>query len=133
MLLTEAKLLVDAEPEARFIARLQAHSKDEVEALLGRAESVFADVLAGKAVEPIQFVLHGDEVPLFFRRNYLENRKLVDNAARLDAFDVIDIKVCETWMRLNGEVLGELYPFIETVPLGPAEEGRLVKQGYIYF
>lgn len=116
-----------------YVARIEAHSREEIETLITRAESVIEQVIAGAKVEPIQFVLHGDEVRFFFRRNYRQNKMLVDRAARLDAFNVIDIKVCETWMRFNDEGLSELYPFIETVPFGPGEEKRLISEGYLYF
>lgn len=129
----QSLVLADDQSDDRYVARVQAHSKPEIESLLERAEAVLEKVLAGEKVTPIQFVLHGDEVRLFFRRNYQQNKALINKAARLDAFNVIDIKVCETWMKIHGEGLGELYPFIETVPLGPAEEKRLVNQGYLYF
>lgn len=120
-------------PSKRFLAQVQAHSKSEIETLLARADAVLAKVLAGQDVTPIQFVLHGEEVRLFFRENYAQNKSMVNRAAQLDAFNVIDIKVCETWLRVNGEPLEQLYPFVETVPLGPLEERRLLNQGYIYF
>lgn len=116
-----------------YIAQIQAHSIAEIETLMTRAEIVVDKVLQGERVEPVQFVLHGEEVRFFFRRNYTQNKALVDRAARLEAFNVIDIKVCETWMRVNNEGLGELYPFVGTIPLGPAEERRLVSEGYLYF
>lgn len=125
--------LVEDASSDRYLAQVQAHTKSEIETLLDRAEGVVSKVLQGEKVVPIEFVLHGEEVKLFFRRNYGSNKMLVDRAAKLDAFNVIDIKVCETWMRINDESLKELYPFIETVPLGPAEENRLVEQGYLYF
>ena len=128
-----AMVLADDGERTGYVAQIEAHTKPEIEALMDRAEAVVDQVLSGKQIEPIQFVLHGDEVRLFFRRNYKENKALVDRAARLDAFDVIDIKVCETWMRIQRESEAELYPFIETVPLGPAEERRLLNEGYIYF
>ncbi|MCG8668849.1 MAG: hypothetical protein MI867_05505 [Pseudomonadales bacterium] len=129
----QSLVLADDQEADRYIAQIQAHSKSEIETLMDRAEAVVTKVLAGEKVEPIQFVLHGEEVRLFFRSNYSDNKMLIDRAARLDAFNVVDIKICETWMHIHEEPLSELYPFIETVPLGPREEKRLVDQGYIYF
>ena len=125
--------LTEGDAGRGYVAKIQAHSKQEIEAIITRAEEVMDLVLAGERVEPIQFVLHGEEARLFFRKHYRENKMLVDRAARLDAFDVIDIKVCETWLRRNDESLSQLYPFVETVPLGPAEEQRLLTEGYLYF
>lgn len=126
-------VLTEGDQPQGYVARIEAHTRTEIETLMDRAEAVVEKVLDGEKVEPIQFVLHGEEVRLFFRKNYKENKALVDRAARLDAFDVIDIKVCETWMRFNDEEKAQLYPFIETVPYGPAEEKRLLSEGYLYF
>lgn len=126
-------LLAEGDGSPGYVAKIEAHSKQEIEAIIERAEAVMDKVLTGERVEPIQFVLHGEEARLFFRKNYLENKVLVDRAARLDAFDVIDIRVCETWLRYNDESVSQLYPFVETVPFGPAEEKRLLSEGYLYF
>ena len=64
-------------------------------------------------------MLHGDEINLFRRANYSQNQDLVDLAARLDAFRVIDVQVCETWMRTHQVRPEDLPPFVETVPYGP--------------
>ena len=83
---------------------------------------------------PIAFVLHGPEAESLFASHYAENKALVNLAARLTAFKVVDIKVCETWMGSRRLDSTQLPPFIGTVPFGPAEEKRLLKQErYVYF
>ena len=128
-----ALIVTDDGSSDQYLGRVQAHTKGEIEELMNRAEAVLEKVLAGESIEPIQFVLHGDEVRLFFRRNYQQNKELINRAARLDAFNVIDIKVCRTWMGFQQEPLDQLYPFVETVSFGPSEEKRLLSEGYIYF
>lgn len=61
------------------------HSSSQLKALLDRADTL-ARQTNFSPVEPVTFVLHGDEINLFRRANYSQNQDLVDLAARLDAF-----------------------------------------------
>ena len=80
---------------------------------------------------PLVVVLHGDHASAFIRDNYGANRQRVDRAALLDAYGVIDIKMCATWMRLNNITENDIPPFIETVPYGATEIERLRNNGYL--
>lgn len=113
-------------------AQLSQHSPEELSALLMRADDL-ARASNFSPVEPVTFVLHGDEINLFKRDNYGSNQNLVDLAARLDAFRVIDVRVCETWLRDNGVAASELPPFVETVPFGPGFQASLQRSGAIPF
>jgi len=55
----------------------------------------------------------------------------VDRAAKLEAFDRVTLRMCETWMRNNGVNRSDLLPFVDTIPLAPAEVERLEKEGYL--
>ncbi len=79
------------------------------------------------------FLLHGEEAKTLFRQNYSANKRVVDLAARLSAFGVVDIKVCETWAGNNSLDTSRLQPFVGTVPLAPAEAQRLKARGYTSF
>jgi intracellular sulfur oxidation DsrE/DsrF family protein len=57
----------------------------------------------------------------------------VDQAARLDALDIVDVKICQTMMKIAGVERDDIPSFIEQVPLGSAEVDRLVEEGYVYF
>ena len=103
--------------------------------VLERADQLFnsGEFNAGDDT-PVAFVLHGPEAEVFFSSRYQSNRALVDLAAKLTAFEVVDIKVCKTW--IGGEDLDEsqLLPFVGTVPFGPEEERRLLEEeNYVYF
>jgi len=76
-------------------------------------------------------VLHGTEARRFLHHNYLDNQPLVDRAAKLQAFQRIELRMCETWMRANGVSRGDLLPFVDTIPLAPAEVERLEREGYL--
>lgn len=80
---------------------------------------------------PLIIMLHGDHASAFVRDNYPANRKRVDQAALLDAYGIIDVKMCATWMRLNDITESDIPPFIETVPYGPGELDRLRNSGYL--
>jgi len=119
----------------RYVARIQLHTADELMGSLLRAEALQqqGDFKVGEDA-PIVFVLHGPEAKALFLDHYNDNKALVDLAARLSAFNVVDIKVCETWMGSHSLDASQLQPFIGTVPYGPAEEKRLLnKEKYIYF
>ena len=80
------------------------------------------------------FVLHGPEAKGLLLSKYHKNQSVMDMAARLSAFELVDIRVCRTWMGGNGVDESDLPPFVTTVPYGPAEIERLLEQqNYVYF
>ncbi|MAT84660.1 MAG: hypothetical protein CMQ43_08960 [Gammaproteobacteria bacterium] len=114
--------------ESRVYLQISPDGADELDELFAALEdSVAADEAQP---DPVVVVLHGSEASRFLRRNYLDNQPLVDRAAKLKAFDRIDLRMCETWMRRNGVVRDDLLPFIDTVPLAPEEVDRLEREGY---
>ena len=133
--LVHSQVFAEEKIPSRYIARIELHTADELMGSLQRAEMLQQEGSFKVGVDtPIAFVLHGPEAESLFSSRYAENQSLVNLAARLTAFKVVDIKVCETW--LGGKALdaSELPPFIGTVPYGPAEEKRLLKQEqYVYF
>lgn len=120
-----------AEPDLN-IAILHAHTAEELSDLLDEAEA-WANARDNYPDQPIAIVLHGDEAKPFVKQNYKQYSSLVDKAAKLDAFNVVDIKICEAWMGYNGIKREQLPPFVDTVPFGPAEEQRLIDAGYQQF
>lgn len=130
---TRPAAAVDPATPARFLARLDAHTEEEMLELLRRAEASLGEGREYPQFEPVEFILHGREATFFLRSNYQQYRGIVDLAARLDAFGIIDMKICEAWMASRNVTRGELPAFVETVPYGPATEDRLQRDGYIYF
>lgn len=120
-----------AEPN-NFIAQLHAHTPQELDALLTRAES-WAQSSNHYPDQAVTIVLHGPEAHAFVKANYAQYQSLVDKAARLDAFNVVDIKICETWMGTNMIMRNQLPAFLDTVPVGTQEEKRLIQSGYQQF
>ncbi len=117
-----------------YIAEIELHTAAELHSVLKRADQLFNgdDFVAGS--QPVQFILHGAEAKALQQNQYQKNKALVDLAARLSAFQVVEIRVCETWMRGQKIDAKTLPPFIGTVANGPKEKQRLMKkQGYTYF
>ncbi|GGY52697.1 hypothetical protein GCM10011297_26870 [Bacterioplanes sanyensis] len=114
-------------------ALVELHTADELQQLLSRAEQIAGGEGQYRTEEPIAIVLHGQEIQLFKRSQYSTHKSLVDLAARLDAFNVVDLKVCQRWMGDHGVVAEELPAFLEPVPFGGAEVQRLQEAGYAFF
>lgn len=117
-----------------YLARSLLHSPSEVQGALLRAKTLLDQGLVDVDDPPIAFILHGPEVSIFLRENYEQYREIVDLAAQLSAFNVVDMKVCRTRLGSLGETEQQLVPFVGTVPLGAAEVKRLLNdEGYVYF
>jgi intracellular sulfur oxidation DsrE/DsrF family protein len=119
-------------PERHYFFDVYGHSADEIKALLERARDTYESVPVETRDDlRIAMVLHGPDVEFFARRNYDQYRDIVDMAAQLDAFGLIDMKVCAASASSRGIDNDEFPPFIEIVPYGPAEISRLEEEGYI--
>lgn len=116
-----------------FRANIQEHSATEMLSLLQRAEKMALGQDGHTTRDPIIFVLSGDEITLFERENYRDNKPLIDLAARLEAFNIVDLKVCRDWLGQHGIEMTDLPPFVEGVSSAEQENIRLLKAGYAYF
>tara|TARA_B100000446_G_scaffold62752_1_gene59242 strand:- start:4328 stop:4768 length:441 start_codon:yes stop_codon:yes gene_type:complete len=137
VLLSANSIMAVAEdlPEAPgYLAQLELQTSEELYSALLRAEMLFLEGRFLDQLPPATIVVHGPQVGVFFKRQYQQNKVVVDLAARLSAFGVVDISVCETRMGVMGRDRQELFPFVGTVPFGPAEEQRLIAdEGFLYF
>lgn len=117
--------------DSRVYLQISPNGQDDLEALFQALE----DSLAANEPqsEPVIVMLHGPEAIPFLRANYLENRQIVDRAAKLQAFNRIELRMCESWMRRNGYDDDDLLPFVRTVPSAPAEVEQLERDGYKRF
>jgi intracellular sulfur oxidation DsrE/DsrF family protein len=117
----------------RYQAFIQRHNAEELFDLLQRAETIASGQLEYSTSEPIPLVLTGEEIELFKRENYRDNKSLIDMAARLEAFNVVDIKVCRRWLGDHGIEMTDLPSFIDGVVSGEFEVKRLQQAGYTLF
>lgn len=114
-----------------YLFDISNHSFEELESLLQRAQEISQFDKKNYYDLEIVMILHGPDIDWFTRKNQEKNRRLIDLAAKLDAFDIIDMKVCETSMIRRGVKREDIPAFIETVPYAPDEMKKLTAEGYI--
>lgn len=115
---------------SQYVFDVTDHSREELHALLKRADEI-ATVSSKQFNElDIALILHGPDIDWFARKNYEQNKELVDLAARLDALEVIDLKVCQKAMQQYGYLDEDIPAFIDRVPYAPDELRRLEGSGY---
>jgi intracellular sulfur oxidation DsrE/DsrF family protein len=119
-----------AVPE-KVVLGVSIHTIEGLRVLFDRAEELATKQQLSGADGSVVLVLHGPEVAFFSIRNYDKYKDIVDQAARLDAFDVVDVKICRTMMGVRGVERDDLPSFIEQVPFGPGEVERLQQEGYV--
>jgi intracellular sulfur oxidation DsrE/DsrF family protein len=118
--------------EGRYLFNVTLHTPEEIAGLLTRAEELARTRRADSRRTGIALVLHGPEIEIFAKKNYPRFQKMVDQAARLDAGRIIEVKMCRTEMKHLGIREEDVPAFIELVPYGPDEEARLRRSGYVY-
>ena len=110
----------------RYVADIELQTSGELKELLERANQLLLDGVAEQeGGTTVTFVLHGPVIRDLLRQNYPANRELVNLAASLSALQVVDIKVCRTWMGSNAVDEVDLQPFVEPVNLAASEVWRL--------
>lgn len=130
--------LLQPEPQQKpvsYLGRIELNDPEAVAHALERAEAFHLKQSSmGEDYSPVVLVIHGAEVGIFFKQNYQRYKSIVDLAAKLSAFKVVDIRVCETSAHGLGLDVKTVFPFISTVPYGPDEIVRLIDvDKYIYF
>ena len=114
-----------------YLFDVSDHSLEELEALLERAHEISQVSQEETSDLEIVMILHGPDIEWFTQDRYEENRKLIELAEKLDSFEVIDMKVCETAMDSRGVKREDIPDFIESVPYAPDEIRKLLQEGYI--
>lgn len=128
LLLSTSLLQVRAEPkEEGYVFSVTVESAQQLDVVLSRAEDLRA-LFNPDEHSKIAIVLHGDELQLFQKGNYSSNQSVVERARQLDQDNIIDIKACQTMMRILEIEQSELPGFIEQVPFAPAEIERLQRE-----
>jgi uncharacterized protein len=114
-----------------YLFDVSDHSIEELQALLTRAEEVSETHPADFEDLEIVMIIHGPDIEWFRQKNHEHNQQLIDLAARLDAYEIIDMKVCEKTMSSRGVSRDDIPSFIEPVPFAPTEIERRLQEGYI--
>jgi intracellular sulfur oxidation DsrE/DsrF family protein len=128
LLLPTIPLHVLGEPkEGGYVFSVTVQSAQQLDVVLSRAEDL-RELFNPDEHSKIAIVLHGDELQLFQKNNYSSNQSLVERARMLDEDNIIDIKACQTMMRILEIEQSELPGFIEQVPFAPVEIERLQRE-----
>ena len=114
-----------------YLFNIAEHSTSELQALLERAEEVTATQSPEYQDLEIVMVIHGPDIELFTQQSYAENQNLIDLAAKLDAYEIVDMKVCEATMKNRGVDREDIPKFIDSVPFAPIEIQNRLNDGYI--
>lgn len=123
---------VDGVPD-KIVLDVSVHTIEGLRVLFDRAEKLAKTPRPKGENAILVLVLHGPEVEYFSIRNYDRYKDIVDQAARLDAFDVVDVRICQTMIGARGIERTDIPSFIEQVPYGPGEVERLRQEGYVTF
>lgn len=121
----------ESEALSSYVFDVSVDSVEELETILERAAELSDRPRPRQSPPEIVLVLHGQEIRYFDIANYEQHKRVVDLAARLDAFNIIDIRMCQSRLSTLGLERGDVPAFIELVPFGPGEVERLRKQGSV--
>ena len=108
------------------------HDEAQFQALLERAYMIYEQTpSAERAALQVVLVLHGPDVMFFDLRNETEHARILDLAAKLDAYGVFDFKMCTVSAQSRDISAEHLPAFVELVPYGPREISRLEEAGFM--
>lgn len=110
-----------------YVFSVTVSTVQQLEVVLKRAEDL-RELFDPEEHSRVAVVLHGNELRLFHKDNYAVNSAMVERARELDRDNIIDIKACQTMMRVLDIGEHELPNFIEQVPFAPAEIERLQRE-----
>lgn len=114
----------------QFVFDTSKYTATELLAFLERADEVASMSLVEFDDLNITVVLQGSNIAMFARQNYEQNKKLVDLAARLDALQIIDMKICLHDLHGSGFGAEDFPAFIDRIPQAGVEMQRLKDAGY---
>ena len=121
----------EAASSSRYFFNVKGHSKIDVESLLRRALEIYEAMPAdGKENLEIAMVLHGPDAQYFAKKNYAENKSMIDLAEKLEASGFVDLKVCAVSAKSQGIEHDGFPAFIEIVPYGPKAIENLERAGF---
>ena len=108
--------------------------REPAERMADKAGIAYADIHIHRFPDGESLVRLPDALPkrtIFYSSLDDANRQLIELASRLDAYDVIDMKVCEKTMSIRGVNRQDIPSFIESVPYAPSEIKQRLQDGYI--
>lgn len=114
----------------QYLFDVSQRSREEFITFLRRADELVTVAAPETDKLEIALILSDHDIDWFAKGNYEQNKELVDLAARLDALEVIDLKICQRAMQEHGYQEDDIPAFIDRVPYAAAERQRLQGSGY---
>ncbi|MCS3902311.1 intracellular sulfur oxidation DsrE/DsrF family protein [Methylohalomonas lacus] len=114
----------------QYLFDVSQRSREEFIAFLKRADELVTVAAPETEKLELALILSDHDIDWFAKDNYEQNKELVDLAARLDALEVIDLKICQRAMQEHGYQEDDIPTFIDRVPYAAAEMQRLQGSGY---
>lgn len=115
-------------PAYLYVQLIERNADHLNQALLQAEQYAQANTATLKA--PVLVVLNGEEIAAFERKHYREQKQLVDLAARLAAYEIIEIRVCEKTLEERLVHRSELPSFLQPIQNGAAYLIEKQRQGY---
>jgi len=128
--LVEPTAQVSSEPKNNVVFDISVKTVEQLRDVLTRADNLASEPRSATQPANISIMLHGKEIEYFTIDHYKQYKDIVDLSAKLDAYNVIQFKMCETAMKDFGVEKDNVPGFIEFVPNGELEIKNLVRQGY---
>lgn len=122
--------LTNTPAQANVVFDISVHNIEQLRELLKHAEELASAPRSAAQPANISLMLHGSEIKYFTIDHYKQYQEIVDLSAKLDAYNVVQFKMCETAMKDLGIEKDNIPGFIEFVPDGELEIKNLVRQGY---
>jgi len=123
--------LTSTEMQSNIVFDISVHNVEQLRDILLRAEKIALEPRSATQPATISIMLHGREIEYFTIDHYSQYRDIVDLAAKLDAYNVIEFKMCETAMKDFGIKKSNIPGFIEFVPNADVEIKELARKGYV--
>lgn len=80
----------------------------------------------------IVVIVHGSAIPMFARKNLLENQPLMERAQSLTLGTTIEFRMCQASAALQGFSPADIHGFVKMIPMADAEIVELQEKGYAY-
>lgn len=118
----------DNSTQLRYYQVAQEHTTVELQSIFQNAEEWQQQQT--NQLNPLVVVLTGDELRLFNRKYYRENKELIDWAARLSAFGALELRAIERELTFRHMEASDVPAFLVIVGTFEAELQSLESQGY---
>lgn len=121
-------VVADESTPAKYYIMPSEHNAQELLMIFERADQL--QLANQNTLNPVVLVLFGEELRLFNRKHYREQKEIVDYAARLSALGAVELRASQhemAFMHLEPEDIPAFFIMVEDLT---QEQQRLEQAGY---